>query len=154
MLVASLDSETAAELVKGVDAESVHELAEELRQLDAAGLSSERKGLEFAQQFCNSLHPNQDFQISGFFKEVMKKSIGVGQTDQIQSDIQEFLVENDPFDYIYSAEPETIAEVLTNEHPQTAASVLLKMSRERVSEVLNLLDWGIRMSIASRMWLY
>jgi flagellar motor switch protein FliG len=152
MLLASLDSATAAKLIKGVNPKAVHELAEELRQLDAAGLSSEKQGLEFAQQFCNSLQPKQDFQISDFFKEVMKKSVGVEQTEQIQSDIQEFLVKNDPFESIYSADPETIAATLANEHPQTAADVLSKIPKERVSEVLDLLDWGIRISIASRMY--
>lgn len=151
MLLASLDSETAAELIKDMDPEAVHELAEELRHLDAAGLSSERQGLKFAQQFCNSLQPSRDFRISGFFKEVMKRDVGVEQTERIQSNIQEVLVKNDPFESIYSAEPGIIAEVLGNEHPQTAAAVLLNMPKEKVSEVLNLFDWGIRISIASRM---
>ena len=151
MLLASLDSEIAAELVKGVSPEDAHELAEELRYLDTAGVSSKRQGLEFAQQFCDSLKPGQDFKVSGFFKEVVKKSIGVEQTEHIQSDIQEVLVKNDPFDCLYSAEPKVIAEVLGKEHPQTAASVLLKMSKEKITQVLNLLDWGIRTSVASRM---
>ena len=151
MLLASLDSATAAELVRGVDPKAVHELAEELRQLDAAGLSSEKQGLKYAQQFCDSLQPNQDFQIGGFFKEIMKKSVGSEQTEQIQSDIQKFLVKNDPFEAIYSAEPETIAATLANEHPQTAADVLSKMPKEKVSQVLDQFDWGIRTSIVSRM---
>ena len=151
MLLASLDSATAAELVKGVDPKAVHELAEELRQLDAAGLSSEKQGLKFAQQFCDSLQPNQDSQISGFFEEVMKKSLGAEQTEQIHSGVQEELINSDPFDSLYLADPETIATILGNEHPQTAAKVLLKMPKEKVSKVLNLFDWGIRISIASRM---
>jgi flagellar motor switch protein FliG len=152
MLLASLDSETAVELIKGVAPEAVHELAEELRHLRAAGLSNEKQSLRFAQQFCDSLQPNNSFQISGFFKEVMKKSVGVEQTEQIQSDIHEVLKDNDQFDYLYLAEPKIVAEVLGSEHPQTAATVLLKMPREKISEVLNLLDWGIRTSVASRMY--
>ena len=151
MLLASLDSATAAELVKGVDPKAVHELAEELRQLEAAGLRSEKQGLKYAQQFCDSLQTNQDFQIGGFFKEVMKKSVGNEQVEQIQSDIQEFLVKNDPFESIFSAEPEIIAATLAKEHPQTAANVLSKIPQEKVLQVLNLFDWGIRISIASRM---
>ena len=151
MLLRSLDSATAAELLKGVDAEAVQELAVELAHLDATGLSSKRQGLKLARQFCNSLHPNQDFRINGFLKEVLNSSVGGEKTEQIQSGIQEVLNTNDPFKFICSAEPKTIAAILEKEHPQNAAVVLSEMPAEKNSEVLNFLDWGIRVSIVNRM---
>jgi len=151
MLLMSLDSTTAAELLKGVDAEAVQELAVELANLDAAGFSGNRQGLNLARQFSSSLQPNQDFRINGFLKEVLKSSVGDEKTEQIQAGIQELLYKGDPFKSICSADPQTVARILQNEHPQTAAVVLSELPADKNSEVLSFLDWGIRVSIVNRI---
>ncbi len=151
MLLMSLDSTTAAELLKGVDVEAVQELAVELANLDATGFSGNRQGLKLAGQFSNSLQSNQDFRINGFLKEVLKSSVGDEKTEQIQVGIQELLYKDDPFKSICSADPQTVARILQNEHPQTAAVVLSELPADKNSEVLSFLDWGIRVSIVNRM---
>ncbi len=185
MLLMSLDSATAAELLKGVDAKVVQELAVELAHLDATGFSRNRQSLKLARQFCNSLeahefrslpnsfvgwalahrtklpassrwgkpHPtaNKGFHLNGFLKEVLKSTVGDKKTEQIQTGIQELLYKDDPFISIRSAESQTIASVLENEHPQTAAVVLSELPAEKNSEVLSFLDWGIRVSVVNRM---
>ena len=151
MLLMSLDSTTAAELLKSVDAEAVQELAVELAHMDAAGFSNKRQDLGVTRQFCKSLQPSDDFRINGFLKEVLKSSVGAEKTEQIQTGIQELLYKNDPFKSICSAEPKTVASILGNEHPQTAAVVLSEMPAEKKTEVLSFLDWGIRVSIVNRM---
>jgi flagellar motor switch protein FliG len=151
MLLRSLDSATAAELLKGVDAEAVQDLAVELARLDAAGFNNNRQGLKLARQFCDSLRPNQDFRINSFLKEVLNSSVGGEKTEQIQIGIQELLNMNDPFKLICSTESKKIAAILEKEHPQAAAIVLSEMPAEKKSEVLSFLDWGIRVSIVNRM---
>jgi len=151
MLLMSLDSKAAAELLKDVDAESIQELAVELSHLDATGFTNNRQDLGVARQSCKSLQPSHDFRINGFLKEVMKSSIGNEKTEQIQTGIQELLYKNDPFKSLCSAKPKTVAAILENEHPQTAAVVLTEMSAENKTEVLRFLDWGIRISIVNRM---
>jgi len=151
MLLKSLDSATAAELLKGVDAEVVQELAVELAHLDATVFGSNRQSLKLARQFCNSLQPNEDFRINGFLKEVLRSTVGDEKTGQIQTEIQELLCKNDPFISIRSAESQMIASILENEHPQTAAVVLSELPVEKSSEVLGLLDGRIRISVVNRM---
>jgi len=151
MLLMNLDSATAAELLKGVDAKMVQELAVELAHLDAAGFGRNRQSLKLARQFCNSLQTNHGFRIHGFLKEVLKSTVGDEQTEQIQTGIQELLYKDDPFVSIRSAESQTIASVLENEHPQTAAVVLSGLPAEKNSEVLSFFDWGIRVSVVNRM---
>ncbi len=151
MLLMSLDSATAAELLKGVDAKMVQELAVELAHLDAAGFSRNRQSLKLARQFCNSLQTNRGFHLNGFLKEVLKSTVGDKKTEQIQTGIQELLYKDDPFISIRSRPPQTIASVLENEHPQTAAVVLSELPKEKNSEVLSFLDWGIRVSVVNRM---
>ena len=151
MLLMSLDSATAAELLKGVDAKVVQELAVELAHLDAAGFSRSRQSLKLARQFCNSLQTNRGFHLNGFLEKVLKSTVGDKKTEQIQTGIQELLYKDDPFISIRSADSKTVATILENEHPQTAAEVLSELPVEKNSEVLSFLDWGIRVSVVNRM---
>jgi len=151
MLLMSLDTATASELLKGVNAEVVQELAVELAHLDAAGLSRNRQSLKLARQFCDSLQTKHGFRLRGFLKELLRSTVGDEKTEQIQTGIQELLYKDDPFISIRSAGSQTVAKILENEHPQTAAVVLSELPEEKNSEVLSFLDWGIRVSVVNRM---
>ena len=151
MLLMSLDTATASELLKGVDAKVVQELAVELAHLDAADSSRNRQSLKLARQFCNSLQTNHGFRLKGFLKALLKSTVGDEKTEQIQTGIQELLYKDDPFISIRSADSQTVATILENEHPQTAAEVLSELPVEKNSEVLSFLDWGIRVSVVNRM---
>jgi flagellar motor switch protein FliG len=151
MLLMSLDLETATELLKGVDAEVAKELAVELSHLDAAGFGGNGQSLKLARQFCNSLHTNQRFHLKGFLKEILRSSIGEEKTEQVQRQIQELLYRQNPLIFIRTAESQTIASIIENEHPQTAAVVLSELPAKKVSEVLGFLEGGIRVSVVNRM---
>jgi flagellar motor switch protein FliG len=151
MLLMSLDTATASELLKGVDAKVAQELAVELAHLDAADSSRNRQSLKLARQFCNSLQTNHGFRLKGFLKALLKSTVGDEKTEQIQTGIQELLYKDDPFISIRSADSKTVATILENEHPQTAAVVLSELPVEKNSEVLSFLDWGIRVSVVNRM---
>jgi flagellar motor switch protein FliG len=81
----------------------------------------------------------------------LKSTVGDEKTEQIQTGIQELLYKDDPFISIRSADSKTVATILENEHPQTAAVVLSELPVEKNSEVLSFLDWGIRVSVVNRM---
>ncbi len=151
MLLMSLDTATASELLKGVDAKVVQELTVELAHLDAADSSRNGQSLKLARQFCNSLQTNHCFRLKGFLKALLKSTVGDEKTEQIQTGIQELLYKDDPFISIRSADSQTVATILENEHPQTAAVVLSELPVEKNSEVLSFLDWGIRISVVNRM---
>ncbi len=151
MLLMSLDTVTASELLKGVDTEMVQELAVEFAHLDAAVSSRNRQSLKLTRQFCNSLQTNHGFRLKGFLKELLKSTVGDEKTEQIQTGIQELLCKDDPFISIRSADSQTVAKILKNEHPQTVAVVLSELPVEKNAEVLSFLDWGIRVCVVSRM---
>jgi flagellar motor switch protein FliG len=81
----------------------------------------------------------------------LKSTVGDEKTEHIQTGIQELLGKDDPFISIRSADSQTVATILENEHPQTAAVVLSELPVEKNSEVLSFLDWGIRVSVVNRM---
>ena len=151
MLLMSLDTATAVELVKGLDPEVVQELAVELAHLDAAGYRSSKQSLRLARQFCNSLQAERGFHLKGFLKEMLKSTVGQDRAGQIQTQIQDLLCTREPFISIHSLDSQIIASVLEKEHPQAAAVVLSELPAEKKSEVLGLLDGGIRITAISRM---
>lgn len=151
MLLLSLDAATASELVKGLDAKAVQELAVELAYLDAAGLKNQNDSVEIAQQFCNSLTSEKKFQIDDFLSELLKASIGQAKAESIQTQIQSLLHKRDPFIPIRNANSQTLSSVLRGEHPQAIAVVLSELPAKKSSEVLGLLEEGVRFNAISRM---
>ncbi len=151
MLLMSLDAATAAEMVKGLDAEVVQELAVELAYLDATGLRGSEQSAEIVQQFCSSLHGEETFHFGNFLSEMLNSTVGGERAEQIQTEIQGMLQKRDPFLSIRSVDPQTMASVLETEHPQAAAVVLSELPAKKSSEVIGLLGEGARVSTISRM---
>ena len=151
MLLMSLDAATAAELLKGVDAEVVQELAVELAYLDAAGLRDTKQSAEIARQFCDSLQVKEGFHLKNFLDEMLKSTVGHEKAEQITTEIENLLQKRDPFISIRSVDSQTLASVLENEHPQATAVILSELPAKKSAEVLGLLNEGSRRSAAGRM---
>ena len=151
MLLMSLDSTTAAEMLKGLDAKVVQELALELAYIDAAGLKNNNLSFEITQQFYNSLSSKKEFHIDDFLNDLLKATVGVSQAENIFTQIQDLLHKRDPFIAIRSANAQTLTSVLSNEHPQAIALVLSELPAKKSSEVLGLLNEDIRLNAVSRM---
>jgi len=151
MLLMSLDAVSAAELLKGMDAEVVQELAVELAYLDAAGLRDSRESAEVTNQFCNLLQGDKGFHLKSFLDMMLKSTVGNEKAEEIQAQIENLLQKRDPFISIRSANSQTLASVLGNEHPQAIAVVLSELPAKASSEVLGLLEEGVRLSAVSRM---
>lgn len=151
MLLMSLDAATAAQMVKGLDAEIVQGLAVELAYLDASGLQSSEQRAEVVKQFCNSLEGEETFHLGSFLREMLNSTVGGERAGQIQTEIQAMLQKRDPFLPIRSVDSQTMASVLETEHPQAAAVVLSELPAKKSSEVIGLLDEGVRASTIGRM---
>lgn len=153
MLLMSLDAMTAAELLKGVDPETVQELAVEVAYLDASGYSDPVRSTEVVREFCQSMtvEKKDGFEVKGFLSTMLTSTIGQENADRIQTQIDDLLQKRDPFIPIRSAEPKTLAMILGKEHPQAIAVVLSELSARKSSEVLGLLDEGVRVSVVTRL---
>lgn len=151
LLLAGLDVTTAAELLKGVDARMVQDLAVELSYLDAAGHRNARQTADVARQFCKSLQEESSFHFKSFLREMLRNTVGEEQSKRIRQEIQDLLQKRDPFITIRSADARTLATVLETEHPQAVAIVLSELPPKKSSEVLGLIGEGVRVSAISRM---
>jgi flagellar motor switch protein FliG len=151
LLLASLDAATAAEMLKGVDAQMVQELAVELSYLNAAGHRNAKQTADIARQFCQSLQDASTFHFKSFLREMLRHTVGDDQAKRIQQEVQGLLQKRDPFMAIRVADPATLTAVLETEHPQAVAVVLSELPARKGSEVLGALGEGVRVSAINRM---
>jgi len=151
MLLMSLDAPTAAELLKGVDAATVQELAVEVAYLDVSGMGHTPQSTEVARQFYLSLDTGRKFDIQDFLGTMLKSAVGQEKAERIQTQIQDLLQKRDPFITIRSANSRALADILAKEHPQAIAVVLSELPPKKSSEILCLLEETIRLKAVTRM---
>lgn len=151
MLLMSLDAATAAELLKGVDPETVQELAVEVAYLDMSGQHKTGQGTKVARLFYRSLETEQAFHLKDFLGTMLKSTVGQEKADRIQTQIQELLQKRDPFISIRLANSKTLAAILEKEHPKAIAVVLSELPPKKSSEVLGFLSDQIRLDAVTKM---
>jgi flagellar motor switch protein FliG len=142
MLLMSLDAATAAELLKGLDAEEIQEVAMELARIDASKQSDDKEQAKIAQEFCSSLQQKQTygFNMKTFFNEMLVNILDKEKAEQIQSEIKKTTEKKDLFVGIRLAGTDELVLALEGEHPQTIAVVLSELPPKKSQEVLSLLD--------------
>jgi len=151
MLLMGLDAPTAGELLKGMDSQTVQELALELAYLDVSGYRDSKESIEIARDFCNYLRAGETFQFKTFLEEMLKSAVGGEKAQQIQREISDLLYRRDPFIPIRSIEPQVLAKTLENEHPQAIGVILSELDAKKSSAVLSILGEGVRLSVINRM---
>jgi flagellar motor switch protein FliG len=142
MLLMNLDAASAAELLKGVDANALQEIAIELALLDSSGRRDNTEEAKVTQEFCNSLRKSEAprFSVKGFFSEMLVSILGKNKAEEIQSHIEQLTAKGDPFIPIRSATTDELVLALEGAHPQTIAVVLSELGPKRSQEILSLLD--------------
>lgn len=151
LLLTCLDSATAEELLKTVDATTLQDLAVELTYLDAEGHCNTDNSMETVREFCSGLKADNTFQVKDFLNELLNNAVGQEKAEFIQSQIDTLLKKRDPFMQIRSASVELLVEILKDQHPQVIASVLSELNPKKSSEILNALPEDLSAQSISRM---
>ncbi len=153
MLLTSLDAETAAELLKGLPADDIQQIAVELARIDASGRRDRREEANIAREFYNSLQKKQSqgFSIKGFLNEMLVSILGKEKADQVQTQIRKVTQKKDAFVDIRLANTDELVLALEGEHPQTIAVVLSELSPRKSQEILALLSEEVRLNAVCKM---
>ena len=153
MLLMSLDGATATELLKGLDAEEIQEIAMELARIDASEQSDAREQTKVALEFCSSLQKKQTyrFNMKAFFDEMLVSVLDKDRAEQIQSRVKKATGNKDLFMDIRLASTDELVLALEGEHPQTIAVVLSELAPKKSQEVLLHLSEEARLKAVCRM---
>ena len=142
LLLMSLDSKTASELLKGLSASQIESLSVEMAKLgrDAKKLAQNKD--QAVREFCKSLESNQGagLSLSTFFSETLHDVVGDEKAQDIRQKVQTTVEKPNPFEFMNSATIDELALALENECPQTIAVVLSELQPRKAAELLPLLD--------------
>lgn len=153
MLLMSLDTTTAAELLRGLPPDEVQDIAMELARIDASEQYDLKEQARVAREFYNSLQKRQTqkFSVRAFLNEMLASVLDKDRANQIQSRIRETMEKKDLFVDIRQAGTDELVLALEGEHPQTIAVVLSELAPKKSQEVLALLKEEARLRAVCKM---
>jgi flagellar motor switch protein FliG len=153
LLLTTLDSATATELLKGQPAEVIQKIAMELAQLDAKGLSGSEQATMISRTFCTELQNRGSgtLHVKSFVSSLLQNSSGKEKASDIQSRLEKAVREKDPFIYISNAPAEQIAAAVGTEPAQAIALVLSALPPKLSTDVLAKLDEKLSTQVIWRM---
>jgi flagellar motor switch protein FliG len=153
MLLMSLDAATATELLKGLDAEEIQEIAMELARIDASEQRDAKEQAKVAREFFSSLQQKQTrkFSMKTFLNEMLVSVLGEDSAEKIQSRVKKVTGDKDLFVDIRLASTDELVLALEGEHPQTIAVVLSELAPKKSQEVLSRLGEEARLKAVCRM---
>jgi len=153
MLLMSLDTLTAVELLKGLGADEIQEIAIELTRMDASEQGDVKEQAKIVREFYDSLHQeqNQKFNVKTFLNEMLVNVLDKDKAEQIQSEIKKATEQKDLFLDIRQASTDELVLALEGEHPQTIAVVLSELAPKKSQEVLSLLNEETRLKAVCKM---
>jgi len=153
MLLMSLDTLTAVELLKGLGADEIQEIAIELARIDASEKRDVKEQAKIAREFYNSLNQeqNQKFSVKAFLNEMLANVLDKDKAEQIQSEIKKATEQKDLFLDIRQASTDELVLALDGEHPQTIAVVLSELAPKKSQEILSLLNEEVRLKAVCKM---
>jgi flagellar motor switch protein FliG len=151
MLLMSLDPGTAAELIKGMANEAVHEIAVEVAFLEASGYKPEMHSGAVVREFCETLTVRKEAKPKSFLGYMLLSAVGKEKAGEVTAQIQKLVKQRDPFMAIRETSVEKLVAVLKTEHPQVAANVLLELPLKKSMEIVEGLDGEVRTEAVRRM---
>ena len=153
MLLMSLDDMTASELLKGLGAQKIQEIAMELARIEASNGSYAREQAKIAREFCNSLEreQTQKFSMHTFLNKILMNLLDKSEVKKIQSQIAEITETKDLFVDIRLADTDELVLALEGQHPQAIAVVLAELPPKKSQEILSLLSNEARLKAVCKM---
>jgi len=153
MLLTSLDSSTATELLKGLPPQDIEEIGIELARLEGLGQRDGKEEVRVAREFLTSLAKgrNERAGLRSFLNSTLLAVVDRDKAEQIQSRIRKVSQKRDPFAAIRSARTDELVLALEGEHPQTVAVVLAELPAKKSQEILSLLSEELGLKAVCRM---
>jgi flagellar motor switch protein FliG len=151
ILIMSLGEDTAAEVFRYLSAREVQEIGAAMANLKQVTRGDVDNVLEEfrheADQFMAVSLGTEEY-----IRSVLNKALGNDRAASVIEDILESEARsNNGIDALNLLDPNSIAELIKDEHPQIIATILVHLERDRASGVLELLDDRLRNDVMLRI---
>ncbi len=142
LLLMSLDSVTASELLKDLPPIQIQELSVEMARIHTQGAEGKKESKKVISEFVKSLRKNrtQGLNLRNFFSEVLPNVLDDEKAREVQGQIENIIERKDPFGPVHSATNDELAIALQNESPNAVAVLLSELNPRKAAELLPMLD--------------
>lgn len=149
VLLVALQQETAAKIMRGMDADRIEEITREIAAIDA--VSPEVRD-HVIREFYNLLMARQYVDAGGmsWARALLTKTLPPDEARRVMS-IIEHQVHEQPFNFLQKTEKENLVTFLQEEHPQTIALVLSHLPPGMATDILSALPTERQIEVVSRI---
>ncbi|MEW6199603.1 MAG: flagellar motor switch protein FliG [Planctomycetota bacterium] len=149
VLLVALQQDTAAKIMRGMDADRIEEITREIAAIDA--VSPEVRD-HVIREFYNLLMARQYVDAGGmsWARALLSKTLPPDDARRVMS-IIEHQVHEQPFNFLQKTEKENLVTFLQEEHPQTIALVLSHLPPGMATDILSALPTERQIEVVSRI---
>jgi flagellar motor switch protein FliG len=149
ILLLSIPPDTAAEILKKLDRDSVEEVT---REIASIGPVPSELSMSIVEEYYNLAVAQSYTEQGGLLlaKTLLEKSLPKEEAGRIMDQIEQ-TVNATPFAFLQKAESENLLTFIQDEHPQTIALILSHLPAEKAGEILGGLPQEKQMEVVMRI---
>lgn len=150
ILVITLGLELASTIFKFLRQDEVERIVLEIAKISTVPLEKRDAVIQEAYQRAIALKYINEGGIE-YAKEILERSFGAGQADDMTSRLFAALKHGNPLELIKKTEPAQLLQFIQDEHPQTIALILVYMAPEQAGAVISALPPELQSDVAMRI---
>jgi flagellar motor switch protein FliG len=150
ILLITLGLELSATIFKFLRQDEVERIVLEIAKITTVPLDKRDSVIQEAYQRAIALKYINEGGIE-YAKEILERSFGTGQADDMTSRLFAALKHGNPLELIKKTEPAQLLQFIQDEHPQTIALILVYMQAEQAGAVLSALQSDLQAEVAMRI---
>ncbi len=149
ILLVSLGEERAAEILKHLEPKEVQKLGQAMVALKAV---PKAKMQEIVKEYVETTEEKAALHIdsNNYVKNVLTKALGDDKASSLLSRIMQG-GETSGIEGLRWVDPETVSDLIKNEHPQIIATILVHLEYEQASDILNKFPERLRNDVILRI---
>jgi flagellar motor switch protein FliG len=150
ILIITLGLELSATIFKFLRQDEVERIVLEIAKISTVSLEKRDAVITEAYQRAIALKYINEGGIE-YAKEILERSFGAGQADDMTSRLFAALKHGNPLELIKKTEPAQLLQFIQDEHPQTIALILVYMAPDQAGAVLSALPPELQAEVAMRI---
>ncbi len=150
ILLITLGLELSATIFKFLRQDEVERIVLEIAKIPTVSLDKRDAVIQEAYQRAIALKYINEGGIE-YAKEILERSFGAGQADDMTSRLFAALKHGNPLELIKNTEPAQLLQFIQDEHPQTIALILVYMQPEQAGAVISALTPELQADVAMRI---
>lgn len=149
ILLLYLGNEVTSKVFEHMDDNEIKKISKSMAKLGHVSRSSI---MEVVEEFTEVINPESGIFSQGeeFVRKILEKALGPAKADMLMEELQASSY-GDLVDILSNMDAKSIANFLSQEHPQTIAVILAKLKSKQTSEIISLLPQELQAEVVLRI---